>query len=85
MTSISTNEYIDKSEDIVNIQNNSFHRAIKMKSADVKSSTHIDLDIENFKNPKFKACNCVRISKYKTFLQKSKANLSEEGFVVEIE
>ena len=47
MTAISTNEYIDKSEDIVNIQNNSFHRAIKMKSADVKSSTHIDLKIEN--------------------------------------
>ena len=47
MTAISTNEYIDKSEDTVNIQNNSFHRAIKMKSADVKSSTHIDLNIEN--------------------------------------
>ena len=77
MTAISTNEYIDKSEDTVNIQNNSFHRAIKMKSADVKSSTHIDLDIENFKNPKFKACNCVRISKYKTFLQKSKVTLNK--------
>ena len=77
MTAISTNEYIDKSEDIVNIQNNSFHRAIKMKSADVKSSTHIDLNIEIYKIPKFKACNCVRISKYKTFLQKSKVTLNK--------
>ena len=48
MIAISTNEYIDKSEDIVSIQNNSFHRAIKMKSADVKSSKYTDLDIKNF-------------------------------------
>ena len=50
------------------------------------SRVHIlTLILKIYKNPKFKACNCVRISKYKTFLQKDKANLSEEGFVVEIE
>ena len=36
MTSISKNEYIDKSDDIVNEYNNTYHRTIKMKSVDVK-------------------------------------------------
>ena len=36
MTSISKNVYIDKFADIVNRHNNSYHRTIKMKPADVK-------------------------------------------------
>ena len=37
-----------------------------MKPVDVKSSTYIDFGIENnYKNPKFKVGDHVRISKYK--------------------
>ena len=35
MTSISKKVYIDKLDDIVNEYNNTYHRAIKMKSTDV--------------------------------------------------
>ena len=34
MTAISKNTYIDKSDDIVNRNNNTFHRTIKMKPFD---------------------------------------------------
>ena len=37
MTLISKNVYIDKLADIVNKYNNTYHRAIKLKSIDVKS------------------------------------------------
>ena len=40
MTSISKNVYIDKLDDIVNKYNNTYHRTIKMKPIDVKT-THI--------------------------------------------
>ena len=36
MTSLSKNVYIDKFDDIVNEQNNTYHRTIKMKPVDVK-------------------------------------------------
>ena len=42
-----------------------------MKPVDVKSSTYIDFNKEkNKEDPKFEVGNHVRISKYKTFLQK---------------
>ena len=41
MTSISKNEYIDKLDDILNEQNNTWHRTIKMKPVDVKDNTYI--------------------------------------------
>ena len=40
MTSISKNVYINKLDDIVNEHNNTYHRTIKMKPADVKDSTY---------------------------------------------
>ena len=39
--SISNILYIDKLEDIVNKYNNTYHKKIKMKSINVKSSTYI--------------------------------------------
>ena len=36
------NVYIDKLDDIVNKYNNTYHIAIKMKSVEVKSNTHIN-------------------------------------------
>ena len=46
MTSISKNVYIDKLDEIVYKYNNTYHRTIKMKPADVKSSMYIDFNKE---------------------------------------
>ena len=43
MTSVWKNVYIDKLNDIVNESNNTYHRTIKMKPADVKDDAYIDL------------------------------------------
>ena len=40
MTSVSKNVYIDKLDDIVGEYNNTYHRLIKMKLADVKDNTY---------------------------------------------
>ena len=71
MTSISKNVYIDKLDDIINKYNNTYHRTIKMKPVDVKSSTYIDFNIENNKEgPQFKIGDHVRISNMKIFFKK---------------
>ena len=47
--------YIDKLDDIVNKYNNTYHSTIKIKPADVESSTYIDSSKDiNDKDPKFK-------------------------------
>ena len=54
MTSISKNVYIDKLDDIVNEYNNTYHRTIKRKPADVKDNAYIDSNKEvNDVDPKF--------------------------------
>ena len=66
MTSILKKVYIDKLNDIVNKYSNAYHRTLKMKPIDVKTTTYIDFDIEdNDKDPKFKVGDHVRISKLK--------------------
>ena len=66
LTSISSNIYIDKSEDIDKKYNNTYHTTIKMKRVIIKSNTNIDCSNEiNDKNPKFEIGDIVRISKYK--------------------
>ena len=42
MTSVWKNVYIDKLDDIIKKYNNTYHRTIKIKSADVKSSTYLN-------------------------------------------
>ena len=42
MTSVSKSVYINKLDDIVNEYNNTYHRTIKMKPADVKDNAYID-------------------------------------------
>ena len=85
MTSISKNVYIDKLDDIVNEYNNTYHRTIKMKPADVKDNTYIgSIELRsskevNDKDPKFKVGDYVRISKYKNiFAEGYTPNGSEE-------
>ena len=84
MTAISKNVYIDKLDDIVREYNNTYHRTIKMKPADVKDSTYIDHEKEvNDKDPKFKVGDHIRISKYKNIFAKGyTTNWSEEVFVI---
>ena len=84
MTSISKNVYIDKLDDIVKKYNNTYHTSIKMKPVDVKDNTYIDFKKEiNDKNPKFKVCDHVRISKYNNIFAKGyMPNWSEEIFVI---
>ena len=61
ITSISKNVYIDKLEYIVNKYNNTYHRTIKMKSADVKWSIYIDFNKKNNKEvPKFNVGDHVK-------------------------
>ena len=84
MTSISKNVYIDKLDDIVNEYNNTYHRAIKMKSINVKDNTYINIGKEvNDKDPKFKDSDHVRISKYKNIFAKDYTpNWSEEIILI---
>ena len=46
MTSIWTNLYIDKLDDIVNKYNSTCHITIKMETVDIKSSTYIEASEE---------------------------------------
>ena len=74
MAWVSKNAHIDKLDDIVNKYNNTYHSRIKMKPVDVKSSTYFDSSKEiNYKNPKFKIGDIVRISKYKNSFAKGYA------------
>ena len=66
-----TSMYIDKLNDTVNKCNNTYHKTIKMKPVDVKSSTYINSSKEiNDKDPKFKIGDIVRISQNKTIFAK---------------
>ena len=84
MTSLSKNVYIDKLDGIVKEYNYTYHTSIKMKPVDVKDNTYIDFKKEiNDKNPKFKVCDHVRISKYNNIFAKGyMPNWSEEIFVI---
>ena len=83
-TSISKNVYIDKLDNIVNEYNNTYHRTIKMKPADVKDNPYFDFKKEvNDKDAKFKVGDHVRISKYKNIFTKGYTpSWSKEVFVI---
>ena len=65
--------YIDELDDIADEYNNTYHRTIKTKPIDVKSSTYIDFGVENnYEDPKFRVGDHIRISKYKNDFAKKK-------------
>ena len=71
MTSVSKNLYIDKLDDIVNKDNNTYHSTVKIKTVDIKLSTYIDSSNEIiYEGPKSKIADIVRISKYKNVFAK---------------
>ena len=84
ITSIPKKVYIDKLDDIVNKYNNTYHKKIKMKPVDVKSSAYIDSSKENnYKNPKSKVGDIVIIWEYKNIFGKGYVpNWSVEVFVI---
>ena len=71
-------------DDIVNKYSNTVHRTIKMKPNDVTSDSYAECNEDsNKKDPKFKAGDHVRISKYKNIFAKGYSpNWSEDVFVV---
>ena len=71
-------------DDIVNKQNNTVQRSIKMKPIDVTSESYAECNKDsNEKVPKFKVGDRVRISKYKNiFAKECTQNWSEKDFVV---
>ena len=71
--SISKNGHIDKLDDIVNKYNNTYHNTIEIMPVDVKSSTYIEIKIDNI----------VRILTYKNIFAKTYVlNWSEEVFMI---
>ena len=83
MTLISKIVYIDKQDDIVDKNKNTYRSTTKMKFIDVKSSTYIDFSMENNdRDPKLKADNHVRISNIKTFLQKLTLQIGLKKFLL---
>ena len=64
MTAIQQNIYFDVLDDIVDKYNNTVHKTIKIKPIEVTGNYYPEYnEIANKKDPKFKACDNVRISK----------------------
>ena len=86
MVAISKNVYFDVLDDIVNKHKNTVHRTIKMKPIDVTpdSDSYAEYNEDsNEKDPKSKAGDRVRISKYKNIFAKGYSpNWSEEVFII---
>ena len=84
MTAISKSAYFDVLDNIANKYNNTVHRTLKMKSAEVTSDSHAEYNQDyNKKDPKFKVGDHVRISKYKNIFAKGYSpNWSGEVFVI---
>ena len=84
VNSVSKNVYIDQLDDIVNKYNNANHKTIKMKPANLKSTTYFNSSKEiNDKDPKFKIGDIVEISKYRNiFVKGIISNWFEEVFVI---
>ena len=65
MTSVSQNVCVDKLNDIVNECYNTYDKTINIKPVDIKSNKYVNSSKEvNDKNPTFKICDNVGISKY---------------------
>ena len=84
MTLVSKNVHIEKLANMINKYNNTHHSTIKMKPADVNSSTYIDFNKENDKKDhKFVVGDHVRISNNKNIFPKGYTpNWSEEVLVI---
>ena len=73
--------YIEKLDNIVNKYNNT-HGTIKMKPADVKSSTYIDFDKKRNEEDPIKVGDHKRISKYKNIFEKVTFRIVLKKFIL---
>ena len=75
-STISKNVYFDVLDDIVDKYNNTVHKTIKMKPIKVTDDSYVEYngiafnENPNKKDPKFKVCDHVRISKYRNIFAK---------------
>ena len=66
MTAASKNAYVDKFDNIVNENNNTYNGTIKIKPVEVRSNIYINCSKEiNDKDAKFEVVEIVRMTKYK--------------------
>ena len=73
--------HVDKLDDIVNKYSNAYHRTIKIKPVNTKSSTYSDSRKEsNDEDPNYKIDDFVRISRYKNIFAKSYVQV-EKGLI----
>ena len=71
MAAVSKNFYFGVLDNIFNKYNNTVHRTIKMKPIVVMSGCYAEYrEGSNEKDPKFKVCDCARISKCKNIFAK---------------
>ena len=84
MTSISKNVYINKLDNIFNKYNNTYHRTIKIKPVNVKSSTHILTLIKKIirKVLNLKLVIMLEYLNIKIFLQKVMFQISLKKFLL---
>ena len=94
MTAVSKNVHINKLDETVDKNSNTYHKTMTMKSADVKMDTYLELDVKmdtyiyldvrkDDKDPEFNVNDHVRISKYqKAFVKGYKPKSSEEVLAV---
>ena len=82
MTAISKNVQFDVLDDIVNKNNNTVHRNIKMKPNDATSDSYAEYnERSNQKDPKLKVGDHVRISKCKNVLLKDILQTGQKKFL----
>ena len=63
--------FIDKSDDIANRYNNTYHSTTKLKPVDVKNSTYIlNIELKVMKYHKFEVGDHLIIPKYKNIFTK---------------
>ena len=71
MTAVSKNVYFDVLVDIVNKNNNTVHRSIKVKPVDVTSDSYAKYNKDfNVTKPKFKVDDHIKTLKYKNIFTK---------------
>ena len=82
MAAISKDAYFDVLHDIVNKYNNTIHKTIKMNPIDVTDGSFAEYNEDSNKNdPKFKAGDHVRSSKY-IFLLKDMLLIGQKKFLL---
>ena len=83
MTTVSKNVCFDVLDNIVNKYNDTLHRTIKIKPADVTSDSYVEYNEDsNLTKPKFKVCDHLGCHYIKTFLLKDTLKIGQKKFLL---